>query len=78
MILNALQYLGCSMGVAGLLILTFLPQRVSMGMVISSVSCMVLAVYGYYTAQYGVLIAQSVYIILYLVAAINWLKRKVS
>jgi uncharacterized membrane protein len=78
MILDLLQYVGTFLGVASLVLITFKPTYVVTGFVMSAISCLFLSIWGVLSMNYGIAVSQTIYVVLYSVAAYNWFKIKIG
>ncbi len=68
-----LQYLGTSLGVIAALLISAVPSRIVLGLALSAVSCVILAIWGFKVSAYGVAISQSIYVPMYLYGVCTWL-----
>lgn len=73
-----LQYLGATLGILGMAGITMAPKRVVQSMAITAASCVSMGLYGLLTAQYGIALAQLIYLILNLYGVYRWSKVNVQ
>lgn len=73
-----LQYLGAVLGILGMAGITMAPKKVVLAMVVTASSCVVMGLYGLLTAQYGIAVAQLLYLILNLYGVYKWSKVNVQ
>ena len=66
------QYLGAGIGVASVAALSFKPKYIIPAMYLHIISCVVMGVYAYFTGQVGIYVSQVVYLVLDVVAIVNW------
>lgn len=75
---EALQYLGASLGMCGMGLITLAPKKMLWSLSITAISCIAMGTYGYLTGQYGIAFSQTVYTVMNLLGLYQWKKVKIK
>lgn len=76
--MELLQYIGATLGILGMAGITMSPSKVVLAMAVTASSCVVMGLYGLLTAQYGIALAQLVYLVLNIYGVYRWRKVNVQ
>ncbi len=74
----ALQYIGAAFGIVGMGLLSLAPQHILYALGITALSCVIMGSYGFIAGQWGIAIAQTVYLIFNLIGLFSWRKVNVK